>query len=151
MSLAVNSIFLVCIVLAESLVNQQLMMYSVALLILLSSIVIIIIIQHVIVVKIFLQSSVVSLKHNTSLSKYSILNHKVQHCVKSSLDPTSIWNNPHSGMWRLQDGPYAGVGRVEVYCITNGVLYVSGFDHNAANIVCIQLDYTNADSISATA
>ena len=77
-----NSIFLVCIVLAESLVNQQLMMYSVALLILLSFIVIIIIIQHVIVVKIFLQSSVVSLKHNRSLSKYSILNHKVHFANK---------------------------------------------------------------------
>ena len=60
---------------AASLVNQQLVVYPVALVILLSYSVLIIVIHHVVVL-IFLQSSVVSLKHNTSLSIYSLLNHK---------------------------------------------------------------------------
>ena len=72
--------------------------------------------------------------------------------LNPSLDSTPIWNNPYSGMVRLQNGPYAGVGRVEVYC--NGqwgaICYDSGFNDNAANTVCTQLGYTNADNTSAT-
>ena len=56
-------------------------------------------------------------------------------------------------MLRLQNGPYAGVGRVEVYC--NGqwgaICHDSGFDDNAANTVCTQLGYNDADNTSATA
>ena len=56
-------------------------------------------------------------------------------------------------MLRLQDGPYAGMGRVEVYC--NGqwgaICDDSGFNNYAAKIVCTQLGYTHVHSTSATA
>ena len=56
-------------------------------------------------------------------------------------------------MLRLQDGPYAGMGRVEVYCngqwgaICNG----NGFNDNAAKTICNELGYNNAVITSATA
>ena len=32
------------------------------------------------------------------------------------LDSTRLWDNPYTGMVRLQIGHYTGQGRVEVYC-----------------------------------
>ena len=54
-------------------------------------------------------------------------------------------------MLRLQNGPYAGVGRAEIYC--NGqwgaICYKFGFDNDAASTVCTQLGYNIAKEESA--
>ena len=56
-------------------------------------------------------------------------------------------------MLRLQDGPCAGVGRVEVYCNEEwgAICDDSGFNDNAAKTVCSQLGYNDIHSTSATA
>ena len=68
-----------------------------------------------------------------------------------SIDSTPIWNNPYSGMLRLQNGSYAGAGRVEVYC--NGrwgsLCYDDGFNSETASTVCTQLGYTTASHDNA--
>ena len=68
-----------------------------------------------------------------------------------SVDSTRIWNNPYSGMLRLQDSSFAGEGRVEVYC--NGqwgsLCHDNGFNSDTADTVCNQLGYTTASSNNA--
>ena len=60
-------------------------------------------------------------------------------------DTTRIWDsNPYPGMIRLQGGAFVNQGRVEVYCNGQwGTICDDGFDNDDANMICIQLGYTN--------
>lgn len=70
------------------------------------------------------------------------------------LDSTRIWDSMYryTGMVRLQDGYYAGQGRVEIYC--NGqwgaVCYDDGFTGPTASTVCTQLGYNDYSSFIGT-
>ena len=61
------------------------------------------------------------------------------------LDSTRVWDNPYTGMVRLQIGHYAGQGRVEVYCNNQwGVVCNSeSIDYHAATTICTQLGYND--------
>ena len=66
------------------------------------------------------------------------------------LDTTRIWDNPYSGMVRLQDGNYSNDGRVEVYC--NGqwgtVCHDDENTDSTGDTICRQLGYSGASSNS---
>ena len=64
------------------------------------------------------------------------------------LDTTRIWDNPYTGMVRLQGGYYTGQGIVQVYCnngwaavCTDGSVY--DYAINMAGTVCTQLGYND--------
>ena len=56
-----------------------------------------------------------------------------------------LWDNPYTGMVRLQIGHYAGQRRVEVYCNNQwGVVCNSeSIDYHAATTICTQLGYND--------
>ena len=59
-----------------------------------------------------------------------------------NLDTNKIWNNPFSGMIRLQGGTFSSQGRVEIYCNGQwGTMCNAGFDSNDATTLCRQLGY----------
>ena len=63
-------------------------------------------------------------------------------------DTARIWDDPYSGMVRLQGGNYSGQGLVQYYCkdwknVCNDASFFKG---EAADVVCIQLGYTGHKS-----
>ena len=62
-----------------------------------------------------------------------------------TIDSTRLWDNPYTGMVRLQIGHYAGQRRVEVYCNNQwGVVCNSeSIDYHAATTICAQLGYND--------
>lgn len=61
-------------------------------------------------------------------------------------DTARIWDDPYSGMIRLQGGNYSGQGLVQYYCkgkwkyVCNDALFFNG---ETADVVCTQLGYND--------
>ena len=60
------------------------------------------------------------------------------------LDTTRIWDNPYTGMVRLQGGYYTGQGIVEVYCNNEWAAVCNDgptIEDETGSTVCTQLGY----------
>ena len=72
-------------------------------------------------------------------------------CIIIIIDTSRIWDNPYSGMIRLQGGTYTGQGQVQVYCSGEwGAICTDNIGSNVGDTICNQLGYNKLDGTSTT-